>query len=877
VNFRLNIFVFLVFTFLCASLAFGQTDSVIGQITSSSSESFAGAISGDGRFVVFESSANIATENPRNADGNTEIFLFDLAQRRIFQITDTKRVLKNPANGQVQSNILVDIVNKRPVISNNGRWIAFASNATTSRPTAPDSTNPGNFDGNAYNTQSPLPCTLPSPSPTPTPSPTASPSPSPTPFNNPLQCDANMEIWLYEIPVYGPADLTTGEEIPYTELSGGNFELVTNSLPSRYPQEGTILRPPFIADDNHDVSIDDNGNRIAFVSTRDLVPGGNSFPSDDNDEIFAFTRAAALADTSEYKEPPLAVSTGTGAITQITRTPRGPITNPIYNKNPTISGDGSRIVFASTGDNPIIGMTGGNNPASSRNEEVFFTDLDSNGVPAGIKRQVTVTTPTNPGDPVNFFEFGKRMSRNGQFIAFDSFADLANENGGQNYTSFATYLYDASANTFRRIGARSNADSQALGGDVARYPTFTDYDSSGVPATLVLETRMNIKPDGTVATTASEGLNPDETRPVQIYTFPLNVSPSTATFTRITKFPISVSFLAQTQPLTSNSAQRMAFNLALTELGGGNFDLQSEVYYLYQPPVTGTPTNAELHFVTGASSLPILPTNSASPTPTPSPSPTPTPTPTPTPSPSPTPSPTPQTPAAVQGVSPGMLVKLNYTPGFTPPVTPRTAVASLSRRFTLPIQLSGVTMTINGFACGLKEITNNSITFVVPPGLDSQNSGSFYPVVINNQGTVIKGFVTVVPARPDVFNDNGGPGGRAQAFNVTNRVHTTEPFTVTTVKIKGGRRIPTTLRVRVTGIADVPNTAFNIKIGNVTIAGAAVLTNSILLEPGVYYVDFLLPPSLNMSGDQPIVINVISGSTTFSSRLEDTAPLIRFL
>ncbi|WP_212577843.1 hypothetical protein, partial [Vibrio parahaemolyticus] len=74
---------------------------------------------------------------------------------------------------------------------------------------------------------------------------------------------------------------------------------------------------------------------------------------------------------------------------------------------------------------------------------------------------------------------------------------------------------------------------------------------------------MNIKPDGTVATTASDGLNPDETRPVQIYTFPLNVSPSTATFTRITKFPISVSFLAQTQPLTSNSAQRMAFNLAL--------------------------------------------------------------------------------------------------------------------------------------------------------------------------------------------------------------------------------------------------------------------------------------------------------------------------
>ncbi|MER3631059.1 MAG: hypothetical protein C4325_01845 [Blastocatellia bacterium] len=205
-SFRFNAFVCIIFAIFFTSVANAQADSVIGQITSSASESFAGSISGDGRFVVFESSANIATENPRNADGNTEIFLFDLAQRRIFQITDTKRVLKNPANGQVQSNILVDIINKRPVISNNGRWIAFASNATTSRPESPNGTNPGNFDGNVFNSQEPLPCTLPTPRPTP--SPTASPSPSPTPFNNPLQCDANMEIWLYEIPPYGPADLT---------------------------------------------------------------------------------------------------------------------------------------------------------------------------------------------------------------------------------------------------------------------------------------------------------------------------------------------------------------------------------------------------------------------------------------------------------------------------------------------------------------------------------------------------------------------------------------------------------------------------------------------------------------------------------------------
>ncbi|MDQ2746820.1 MAG: hypothetical protein M3T96_06130, partial [Acidobacteriota bacterium] len=58
-----------------------QINSVIGQITNAAAESFAGGISGDGRFVVFESTADLATENPRNTDGNREIFLFDYAQR----------------------------------------------------------------------------------------------------------------------------------------------------------------------------------------------------------------------------------------------------------------------------------------------------------------------------------------------------------------------------------------------------------------------------------------------------------------------------------------------------------------------------------------------------------------------------------------------------------------------------------------------------------------------------------------------------------------------------------------------------------------------------------------------------------------------------
>jgi len=120
-------------------------DPFVTQITTSGKDSFAGDMSGDGRFVVIESTGDIATEKSatrNNADGNREIFLFDYAQRRIYQITnttsarvDTTKPAINSTNAFDFSNIKVEVSNNKPVISNNGRWIAFSSNAnlTTDR------------------------------------------------------------------------------------------------------------------------------------------------------------------------------------------------------------------------------------------------------------------------------------------------------------------------------------------------------------------------------------------------------------------------------------------------------------------------------------------------------------------------------------------------------------------------------------------------------------------------------------------------------------------------------------------------------------------------------------------------------------------------
>ncbi|CAN5669130.1 hypothetical protein BH24ACI1_BH24ACI1_14900 [soil metagenome] len=839
-NFRIILLLAIIVLFGKFSPISAQVDSVIGQLTNSSAESFAGGISGDGRLVVFESTANLATDNPRNSDGNREIFLFDYAQRRIFQITNTTSLQTDTAIGFVQSNIRVSIVNLRPVISNDGKWIAFGSNATIAFPgngTVPpvvSQSNPGNFI--AYSFTDAM-------------------------GNNTLTADGNTELWLYQIPALPPADLSSGEEIAVTDLSGGTFTRVTNTLPSRLPSAGTATAPPVIADDNRDASINDNGNYTAFTSNRDLVPTvGNASPNA-NDEIFTFVR-------------------NSNVVSQVTQTPRGTIVDPIYNLTPTISGNGLRVAFQSNADNPIRLMTGGSN--TDRNVEIFLADLDSTGNPTAtsIKRQVTTTTRVNPGDVVNVLDFGRRMSRDGRYIAFDSFADLAGESGGANQTSFALYLFDANviapANPFRRIGPRSDADPIASGGDVAHYPGFTDTDANGTPATLVLETRQNIFPNGTVALENGSGLNQNVTRPPQIYSYPLNTVPASATFTRLTTFPAPSNFIPSTQPIPSNSRQRMTFNLALTEIGTGNSDLASEAFY-FLLPTTLSQSPASFNFATGASRIPV----SASPVPTPNP--------TPTPSPLPSPSPTPVTPSAVQGVSPGMLVILDFTTGVNNQVVARTAVGSLQRRFTLPIELSGVTMTVNGAAAGLKFVSQREVVFVVPPGLTAVNSNpTVYPVVVNNNGIVFRGSITIVPARPDIFTLSPvpAPNGRARIFNITNTVFRTEPFNVTTLRIRGGRRVPTVLRVFLTGVNESllfsPAPSFNaqitIRIGNSEISSSQLLTTRpVLREPGIYSIDFTLPPELLGAGDVPIIISVTINGVIYQSRLDDTAPRFRIL
>ncbi len=69
----------------------------------------------------------------------------------------------------------------------------------------------------------------------------------------------------------------------------------------------------------------------------------------------------------------------------------------------------------------------------------------------------------------------------------------------------------------------------------------------------------------------------------------------------------------------------------------------------------------------------------------------------------------------------------------------------------------------------------------------------------------------------------------------------------------------------------MPSANIGIRVGNVDVPAASI-SAPVLREPGVYSIDFTLPPALIRAGDVPIIVTVSLNSVTFQSRLDDTAP-----
>lgn len=756
-------------------------DPFIAQITNSARDSFAGDTSGNGRFVVIESTGDISTERTparNNADGNREIFLLDYAQRRIFQITNTTSArvdttkpaldLTSATTANNFGNIRVEVSNNEPVISNNGRWIAFNSNAAT----------PDNFDGDANSAS--------------------------------LISDGNQEIFLYFVPAVPAATLSNGADPVFTDLTaagGGTFTQITNTAASRTPRAGvtgtTTTAPlaPFVAFDNREISVNDNASVVAFVSTRNLVGTGNQ---DGSPEIFIWRRTPAAA------------------MTQLTVTD---LALSEFTTNPSLSGSGAVVSFLSNANLSAGGST--NN--ADKNGEVYLGSYDQTTATASVTRQVTRTTAPASGLAVNFHFPGRRLSRDGNLIAFESLADLSGNSANQ--TNTTVFIYNATANSFTQAGPR------AVNTSAPRFPTFTDYNASLQPATLIFATGLNFTAAGAIPTTAADGLNPGGG--TQIFSAPV-AAPTT--FTRLTNTP-GLSFQGfgpSIQPFPSNTQERISFSMSLTELGGLNSDGFSEAFYLVSRQGTDA-AGATLSFFTGATDRPVTAT---------------------------------PTPPAVAGLAAGMLAKVRSTTALAPSSQAAGSASESTRRPSLPVELNGVTVSINGAAAGLFFVSAGEIQFVVPPGLPANTGTNTYTVVINNNGTTIRSTIQILPAQPDLFTITTGFGtNRASAVNAA--TGTQEPFTVTT------NGAATKLSFLLTGVRRITDASqVTVRIGTTDIIGTTTAATSPIAisttdTPGTDQIDVTLPASLAAAGDVPVIVTITVSGQTFTSRPADSAPRIR--
>ena len=783
-------------------------------------DSFAGDMSGDGRFVVMESEGDISTERNaarNNADGNAEIFLFDYAQRRIFQITNTKNALKDAAASPIDSaNIDVRIVNLKPVISHDGRWIAFISNAYSDANTA---LTPKDFNGQANAAA--------------------------------LKLDGNTEIWLYQIPAVTAVDLSSGAEVTPVDLTAGTMTRVTSTPANAKPEPGTAIIAPTFSRDNDAPALNDDASVIAFLS---FSKSGiaNVSNADGNSEIVVASRTEGMSGQSF-------------AFAQVTNTadeppPTGQIFGGtvVFNRNPSLSGSGGLIAFESNAD------ANSEAAADQGNGEIWLANY-SGGAVTNV-RAITKTPPETrvgfEGLIVNILSPGRRLSRDGNYLAFESTA-VFNSNGTLNgglATSTGIYVYNVGAGTFTLVVSRA-PDTQV---DVSfRFPTFT-----GDSSRIVFASNLNYNVDGTANTSTTEGLNP--TRVANVFTAPVTAFNQVSRLSNFTytSFAITPGFMA-VQPITSDTARRLSVSLR-GSLGTENADNSSEVFYVFAPVATSetpapspTPatTAAPVSFFTGASNRAVV---------APSPSPT---------------------PPDVTGLAPGMLGITRSTLTLAPSDRQvNTADASETlRRPPLPVELNGVTVSISGAAAGLYFVSAGQINFVVPRGLNAGTTAQ--PVTIFNNGAVIRTSLLLNAAQPDIFTSTNGAGGRAAVLNVTNPCIASpgEPFSVTTTRPVGSANgdcssaqtetVPTQLLIMLTGVRGLtsPN-GVTVRIGTTDIVGTTAADSPVTVSasntPGFDQIRVTLPASLAGAGDVPVIVTVVTTGGTFTSRPADTAPHI---
>jgi uncharacterized protein (TIGR03437 family) len=224
-------------------------------------------------------------------------------------------------------------------------------------------------------------------------------------------------------------------------------------------------------------------------------------------------------------------------------------------------------------------------------------------------------------------------------------------------------------------------------------------------------------------------------------------------------------------------------------------------------------------------------------------------------------------------LAPGELGIIRSTVDLAPSNQSSGGGSETKRRPALPVELNGVSVSVNGGAAGLYFVGNSpqQINFVMPIGFSP--SATPANVIINNNGTVLRGQIQLVAAQPDIFTSTMDAGGRAVVFNVTNPLHrTTEPFSVMSAD-EGGNQVATILEINLTGVRFANAADVAVTIGTTEIVGANFVGPNLEM-PGFDLITVTLPSSLAGAGDVPIIVKVNPAGASFGSRPADSAPHI---
>ncbi|HSE20580.1 MAG TPA: hypothetical protein VLB68_02955, partial [Pyrinomonadaceae bacterium] len=203
-------------------------------------------------------------------------------------------------------------------------------------------------------------------------------------------------------------------------------------------------------------------------------------------------------------------------------------------------------------------------------------------------------------------------------------------------------------------------------------------------------------------------------------------------------------------------------------------------------------------------------------------------------------------------------------------------VSETKRSPALPIELNGVSVSVDGAAAGLYFVgaSEKQINFVVPVAVPS-GLGTVVANILDsgaNTDTLIRGLVQIVPGQPDIFS----VAGRAAAANVTNPLNppTLEPFNVTSTD-QNGATVPTVIQLSVTGLRNAVASEVSVTVGTTAIPAAQILAVKPNLNmPGFDIVNFSLPSSLAGAGDVPVIVTFTRAGFTATSRPADSAPKI---